>query len=268
MNGATIISAIYALSTETFRFDTDGDKLGFWDVYHQLCHQNTITGLTYSAVPHLVHLIRKKTLIPLSEALMLLSAIKLSSMNEIADTPIVSSDVKTDFRVALRSAANLCTEYIQQPNLAPADYVLGVTALAGLNNLRHVYQALMWVYVEKSAIVRCPSCFAEYEITTDELPFSLQFIQPHPTHPDTSFGTPCGTPSPVHPANVRREGWTGAITEDNASIWMSFFAGTADQKGIENTLRFLFGRYSCRKCSEAQFVWDTLLHQSKWAASC
>ena len=54
MSGRRVIDAIYALSNEQYIDDSVGDRLGFWEIYNQLCHQGTIYTLTYAAVPHLL----------------------------------------------------------------------------------------------------------------------------------------------------------------------------------------------------------------------
>ena len=107
MSGRRVIDAIYALSNEQYIDDSVGDRLGFWEIYNQLCHQGTIYTLTYAAVPHLLPAINGKTLIPPIRALFLLADINISYNSTAFAPPEMPEDLKENFVETLQVAKDI-----------------------------------------------------------------------------------------------------------------------------------------------------------------
>jgi len=101
------IDAIYALGEEQYIDDTVGDRLGFWEIYNQLCHQGTIYTLTYAAVPHLLPAINGKTFIPPIRALFLLADINISYKSTAFAPPGIPEDLKENFVETLSVAKDI-----------------------------------------------------------------------------------------------------------------------------------------------------------------
>ena len=258
-----IIDAIYALQEEAYIEENEGDKFGFWEVFNQLCHQGTIYPVTYAAVPHLLPAIRGETLIPRIEALLLLSEINLSYRSTDISPPDIPPDLQGPFEDALKTAKDLALRNLNQLGLAENDLIFCLMATAGLHNLPDVSQTTDQAFIGQGLIGKCEDCSAQIEILCKSLPFTVQFVEPHPKYPERAFGTPTGPLSYVSAKPLLTTGWNWKIELENAPIWMAHFAIFADQAETKERLTFLFGEYACPICSKAQSPWAACLTEKR-----
>ncbi|MGB0906656.1 MAG: hypothetical protein ACPGVT_04115 [Maricaulaceae bacterium] len=260
MNGRRVIDAIYTLSENKYRDDNENDQLDFWEIYHQLCHQHSLSTLTYAAIPHLVKFIEGETPIPLINVLLLFSDVKLSYSSRGYPQPEIPSDLKASFEASLEIARDISLDHVQHTNLSFIDFIDGLISLAGLHNLEYIHQTLRQLISEKGAIGLCKICSSETEILSETAPFSVQLIVPHPTHPQNYLGTPFGPLMYVTPRELENTPWDGSILEINALHWLAHFAKRSNQKEFLETLPFLFGRYDCPSCSAELIPWEAVLN--------
>jgi len=263
MSGQRVIDAIYALGEEQYIDDTVGDRLGFWEIYNQLCHQGTIYTLTYAAVPHLLPAINGKTFIPPIRALFLLAGINISYKSTAFAPPEIPEDLKENFVETLQVAKDIVLQNLTQSNLTGNEFVECLMATAGLNNLSNVQLAIDHIFLGQGVHGRCEHCSAEVEIVCDSDPFSVQFVEPHKEFPKTLMGRPKGPLTYVSPKPLAKSGWNGIIREENAQNWLSHFARAAGQTEFIENLRHVFGEYVCPVCSATQTPWAASLNESK-----
>lgn len=267
MSGRRVIDAIYALSNEQYIDDTVGDKLGFWEIYNQLCHQGTIYMLTYAAIPHLLPAINGKTLIPPIRALFLLADINISYKSTAFAPPEIPEDLKQNFVETLSVAKDIVIQNFSQSNLTANEFIECLMATAGLNNLSNVNLAIDHIFFDQGVYGRCTHCSAEVEILCNNTPFSIQFMEPHKKFPKTAMGRPKGPLTYVTPKHFLESSWNGAIEEDNAQNWLSHFARVSKQNEFSEKLRYVYGEFMCPACSKTQTTWTASLNASRLAGS-
>lgn len=260
MTGRRVIDAIYALSTEQYIDDTVGDKLGFWEIYNQLCHQGTIYTLTYAAAPHLLSAINGKTLIPPIRALVLLADINVSYKSTAFAPPVIPEDLEENFVEALSVARATVLEILSHKNLTTNEFIECLMATAGLNNLPNVQLTIDHIFFGQAVYGQCEHCSAEVEIICSSDPFSVQFMEPHKEFPKAIMGQPKGPFTYVTPKLFAESSWNGAIEEDNAQNWLSHFASAANQNEFNENLRYVFGEFMCPICSKVQTTWDASMN--------
>ncbi len=116
----------------------DGDETVYPELYHQLCHQNTVGGVAYIAVPHLAHIARnsspQKRVWPLS-----IIGTVVASRAAFSETAApFNADWLNDYSIALKESLVLSTESLQHTELSPPEaqeLIATVSALQGLTDL-------------------------------------------------------------------------------------------------------------------------------------
>lgn len=116
----------------------DGDETVYVELYHQLCHQNTVGEVAYIAVPHLAHIARnalpQKRVWPLG----IIGTIVASRAAFPEITAPFNKEWLNDYSLALKEALVLSTESLQCNELSPSEtqeLIATVSALNGLTNL-------------------------------------------------------------------------------------------------------------------------------------
>jgi hypothetical protein len=132
----------------------NGDDSEWAELYHQLCHQNTVSKIAYVAVPHLVSIAQNTATIQLRSLLLgTIGSIVASRKCYPHSAAKLTDEWKTDFIQACDEARILAAETLKLAELDPIDSFELISALAALHGHSNITLLL-----ESGPEIYCPEC--------------------------------------------------------------------------------------------------------------
>lgn len=137
----------------------NGDDSEWEELYHQLCHQNTVGETAFVAVPHLVLIAGKSDSIQLKVTLLgTIGSVVASRKCYPNGIGNLRDEWQIDFNSACDDARNLSAEILKHPDLSAEQSFQLISTLAALHG--HYNLALL---LDSGLDIYCPEC-GEYII--------------------------------------------------------------------------------------------------------
>lgn len=209
----------------------DGSVLG--DIVGAICHQGSIYGASYAALPHLVEAARSMPPSALrNEILIFVGMIRSSRDDRSREAP--ADDVARAFEEAIPRALELALGALQLP-LDDEESVYLLQAAAALRGLGELGK-LLEGFVQGELVVACEACGMDLYVWPDDE--GLRVFSEDPIAAPTATGTrvTAGAAQSTPAARVH--------------AWLQEHAGASAWSVVGEGLPYLLGSVDCPGCGE------------------